>query len=256
MASPLHGKFVWYELTTPDAPAARRFFAEVLGWDSRDGTVPGIDYSLMSAAGTDIAGLMAKMDDMPAGWLGYIGVDDIEAAFTSAVGAGATPIVPVNPIPGVGRFAILADPAGAPFGLLDYAEGFTKPTIPDMGIQGNGWWRELHTKDREKAFAFYSGQFSWAEAGRMPMGPEEIYQIFGYGPEQGRGAIFNDHDAKSPHWLFYFWVDNIDATQGRLEKAGGKVVNGPMQVPDNTWIIHALDPRGILFAVVGKRGEK
>ncbi len=101
MASPLNGKFVWYELVTPDAAASRRFFGEVLGWQSRDGQIPGLDYALMSAAGTDIAGFLQKPDDMPAGWTGYICVDDIEAAFAGAIAGGATAIVPVNPIPGV-----------------------------------------------------------------------------------------------------------------------------------------------------------
>ena len=254
MASSLNGKFVWYELVTPDAAAARRFYGAVLGWEARDAQVPGMEYNLMSAAGTDIAGMMGQMEGMQAGWMGYISVDDIESAFAKAKDAGATPIVPINPIPDVGRFALLLDPQGAAFSLLEYSAEFPKPAVPDHGIQGNGWWRELHTSDREKAFAFYSGQFGWAEHHRMPMGPEEFYQIIG--DETPRGAIFTDKDAKSPHWLYYFWVDDIDATQAKLEKAGGKVINGPMEVPDSAWIIHATDPQGITFAVVGYRAKK
>jgi predicted enzyme related to lactoylglutathione lyase len=254
MASPLNGKFVWYELTSPDAPAARRFYGDVLGWESRDAGVPGVDYSLMSAAGSDVAGFMAQQDGMPAGWLGYICVDDIDAAFAQAQAAGATACMPVTPIPNVGRFVILADPTGAPFGLLEYAADFPKPIVPDKGIPGHGWWRELHTGDRQKAYDFYSGQFGWAELTRMPMGPSEFYQIFG--DEMPRGAVFTDQDAKSPHWLFYFWVADIDATQAKLEKAGGKVLNGPMEVPGGSWIIHASDPQGITFAIVGDRAKK
>lgn len=254
MTSELHGKFVWYELTSPDAPTARRFFADVFGWNARDGQIPGLDYSLISAAGVDIAGLMGQQEGMPAAWLGYICVDDIDAAFASAVKAGATPILPVNPIPGVGRFAILIDPTGAAVGFLEYAEDFPKPVLPDHGVQGNIWWRELHTKDREKAFDFYSGQFGWQELSRMPMGPEELYQVVG--DEIARGGILTDHEAPNSHWLFYVWVDDLDATQAKVVQAGGKVVIGPMQVPDSTWIIHALDPQGVLFAAVGKRSEK
>lgn len=253
MASSLHGKFVWYELTTPDAPASRRFFAEVLGWQARDGSVPGMDYSLMSAAGADVAGMMAQQEGMPAGWLGYICVDDIDAAFASATAAGASPILPINPIPGVGRFSILVDPTGAPFGLLDYAAEFPKPALADHGIQSNFWWRELHTGDREKAFAFYSGQFGWQEISRMPMGPVEFYQVFG--DAIGRGGIFLDSDAKAPYWLFYVWVDDIDATLDKIGKAGGKVLYGPMEVPGGAWIVNAADPQGIAFAVVGDRAK-
>jgi predicted enzyme related to lactoylglutathione lyase len=254
MASSLAGKFVWYELTTPDAAAARRFFAEVLGWTSRDGMVPGIDYSLTSIAGTDIAGVMGQQEGMPAAWLGYICTDDIQAAFAQATAAGAAPIVPVSPIPGIGRFSILIDPTGAPFGLLDYADAFPKPTVPDRGIQGHIWWRELHTTDRAKAFDFYSSQFGWQETERMPMGPEEFYQVFG--DPLSRGGMLTDRDAAAPHWLFYVWVDDIDATIGKIGKAGGTVLNGPMEVPGGAWIVQAADPQGIVFALVGDRTKK
>lgn len=256
MASSLHGKFVWYELTSPDAAASRRFFAEVLGWQTREGSVPGLDYSLESAAGTDIAGIMGQQEGMPAAWLGYLCVDNVDEAFAKAIAAGALPIVPVNPIPGVGRFCILLDPTRAPIGFLEYSDEFPKPGIRDQAQPGHGWWRELHTGDREKAFAFYQGLFGWADIHHMPMGPEEFYQVIGYDPAQGRGAIFTDRDAKSPYWLYYFWVEDLDAAQGRLERAGGKVFNGPMEVPDSTWIIHASDPQGITFALVGYRGKK
>jgi len=254
MASSLAGKFVWYELTTPDAPAARRFYGEVLGWTSRDSGMTGIDYSLMSAAGTDIAGVMAQQEGMPAAWLGYICADDIDAAFAKAIAAGATPILPVSPIPGVGRFAILIDPAGAPFGLLEHAAEFPKPTVPDHGIPGNIWWRELHSADRAKAFDFYSGQFGWRQVDSMPMGPEEIYQVFG--DEMPRGGLFTDRDAPTPYWLFYAWVADVDATQDKIVKAGGKVLYGPSEVPGGAWIVQAQDPQGVAFAVVGDRAKK
>jgi hypothetical protein len=32
------------------------------------------------------------------------------------------------------------------------------------------------------------------------------------------------------------------------------VVNGPMEVPNNEWIIQAQDPQGAMFALVGKKG--
>jgi predicted enzyme related to lactoylglutathione lyase len=254
MAVSLNGKFVWYELITQDAAAARRFYGEVLGWEARDAQMPGVDYSLMSAAGTDIAGMMGHMEGMQAGWMGYISVDDIDAAFAKAQQGGATAIVPISPIPGVGRFALLLDPQGAAFSLLDYAAEFPRPAVPDHGIQGNGWWRELHTSDREQAFGFYSRLFGWSEKDRIALGPTEVYQAFG--DEIARGGILNDPDAKSPYWLFYFWVDDIDATQGRLEKAGGTVLNGPMEVPGGAWIINASDPQGITFALVGNRTKK
>lgn len=257
MASILHGRFVWYELVSTDAPAARRFYGEVLGWTSRDGEIPGIDYHLMSMSGTDIAGSMQIMDGMRPGWTGYVAVDDIKAAAEKAQAAGATTIVPVSPIPGVGHFSILLDPQNACFALVQYADDFThKPkSFSEKGLQGHGWWRELHTTgDAEQAFKFYQQQFGWPELHRMPMPPDDFYLVFGDGI--GQGGVFKDSTASAPYWMYYFWVDDIDATQAKLEKAGGTVTNGPHEVPGGAWIINALDPQGVAFSLVGDRAKK
>ena len=255
MASTLNGKFVWYELTTPAAPDARRFYGAVLGWDSRDAQVPGIDYSLMSASGADVAGFLALQDGMQAGWLGYICVDDLDAAFAKAQQGGAATCVPINPIPGVGRFALMTDPTGGFFGLLEYLDEFPKPTVPTHGTHGHGWWRELHTTDQEKAFAFYSGQFGWVKADAMDMGPMGVYQVVA--PQDGdpNGAMFNDA-GRPPFWLFYFWVADIDVAHDAVLAHGGKVVNGPMEVPGGAWVFEGRDPQGLTFALVGERKKK
>ena len=63
--------------------------------------------------------------------------------------------------------------------------------------------------------------------------------------------MFNSPNVPHPIWLFYFNVDSIAAAQQRLEKAGGKVMMGPHEVPGGGWIIQATDPQGVMFAIVG-----
>lgn len=256
MASALNGKFTWYELTNPAPEAAERFYGAVLGWEARDAQVPGMRYSLLSSAGEDIAGLMAPMEGGPQMWLGYIAVDDIEAAAAKAEKGGAKPIVPLCPIPGVGRFSILVDPQGASFALIQYDEEFPKPRIPAQGTHGHGWWRELHTSDQNAAFDFYSGQFGWGKGDAMDMGPIGVYQLLT--PAEGgeaNGAMFNDRD-RPPFWMFYFWVDDLDAAQEAVLANGGKVVSGPMEVPGGAWVFEARDPQDVTFSLVGYRQKK
>jgi len=255
MASMLNGKFVWYELTSPDVAAARRFYGDVLGWQVRDGQIPGLDYGLMSAAGTDIAGSMQQEAGMPASWTPYICVDDIDAVFAGAVQAGATSVMPVSPIPNVGRFTIMVDPQGAPFGLIEYAADFPKPAIPAHGIHGHGWWRELHTSDYEKAFAFYGALFGWVKSNAMDMGPMGVYQLIA--PEGGgdNGGMLND-GSRAPFWLTYFWVTDIDVAHDAVTAGGGTVVNRPMEVPGGAWVFEGRDPQGVTFALVGDRKKK
>jgi uncharacterized protein len=45
-------------------------------------------------------------------------VADCDAALAPSTREGGTVAVPASDIPGVGRFAILADPAGAPFAVI------------------------------------------------------------------------------------------------------------------------------------------
>jgi predicted enzyme related to lactoylglutathione lyase len=90
MANP-HGSFVWYELLTTDAAAASGFYGDVIGWAARDAGVPGVDYRLFSNKGQDVAGHMTIPQGAPAqmrpGWLGYVGVDDVDAAVRSCSNA-------------------------------------------------------------------------------------------------------------------------------------------------------------------------
>jgi predicted enzyme related to lactoylglutathione lyase len=39
----------------------------------------------------------------------------------------------------------------------------------------------------------------------------------------------------------------------RVTSAGGKITNGPFEVPGSRWIAHALDPQGAAFALVAPK---
>jgi uncharacterized protein len=59
--------------------------------------------------------------------------------------------------------------------------------------------------------------------------------------------------AKGSFWMTYFGVGNIDAAGKVLTETGGKIMNGPMQVPEDRWVIQASDPQGAAFAILGTR---
>src|SRR3954451_17435474 len=80
-----HGHFVWYELMTTDMEAAKAFYADVVGWGTRDASMPGMAYTLFTAGGAAVGGLMVlpedarkKMGAKPS-WIGYVGVNDVDA---------------------------------------------------------------------------------------------------------------------------------------------------------------------------------
>ena len=87
----------------------------------------------------------------------------------------------------------------------------------------------------------------------MDMGPMGTYQIFSTKDRQGGGMMKKMALEPVPHWLYYITVDAIDTASERVKSAGGKVVNGPMQVPGGSWIVQGVDPQGAMFALVAPK---
>jgi uncharacterized protein len=253
------GNFVWHELRTTDAKGAEDFYTHVVGWKAKGSGDPGgMPYTLLSAGGLDTAGLMQLTPEMMAGgmqpaWVGFIGVDDVDAYAKRAEEAGGKLHCPPQDIPGVGRFVSVADPQGAVFlmfkGSLDYA-----PPRPPAGTPGTVGWNELSANDGELAWPFYRKLFGWVEDNTMDMGPMGKYRIFNNGGT-GMGAVMTRDPKNSPvpFWLYYFNVEDIDAAAGRIKEKNGQVKMGPHEVPGGLWIVVGSDPQGVLFSLVGPR---
>ena len=250
-----HGEFVWYELLTTDVQAAAGFYRNVIGWSTQDMATPSGSYTILSVGQTGVGGLMAlpsealKMGARP-GWIGYIGVSDVDTYVQRVIQAGGVVHRAAEDIPGVGRFAVVADPQGAAFVLF---KGFSdqRPPQPPPGTHGLVGWHELHAGECASAFAFYSELFGWTQADAIDMGTMGIYQLFKTGAEPVGGMMTKTAAMPVPLWLYYFNVDDFDAAVERVKANAGQVVNGPHQVPGGNWIVQCLDPQAAPFALVG-----
>ncbi|MBV9395778.1 MAG: VOC family protein [Methylobacteriaceae bacterium] len=250
---PGSGKFVWYELMTSDTKSAESFYRNVVGWNGKDAGVPGQSYTLLGRGETHVAGLMPIPQDAVAagarpGWVGYIGVDDVDAYAKRVKDKGGTIHREPADIPGVGRFAIVSDPQGVMFALFKGAG--TPPPAVAPGTPGHAGWHELHARDGEKAFEFYSGMFGWSKAEAMPMGDAGVYQLFAIDGVPVGGMMTKMQQSPQPFWVYYFNVPDIQAAEARVKSGGGHIINGPMQVPGGSWIVQCLDPQGAMFALV------
>ncbi len=254
--SSLSGTFVWYELMTTDLVAAERFYTQVVGWSAADSGMPGMKYTLFSAGGHTIAGLMAlppEACEMPPCWTGYVGTDDVDAKAAEIAATGGSVMRPAEDIPGVGRFAVVADPHGATFCLF---KGLMEPgeaPQPSMEVPGAVGWNELCAGALDPAWGFYSSVFGWTKEQAIDMGPAGIYQLFAAHGRPIGGMMTKPPEMPLPAWQFYFNVDAIDAAVARIGAAGGKVVNGPMEVPGGSWIVNGVDPQGAMFALVAPK---
>jgi uncharacterized protein len=140
--------FVWYDVMTTDTKAAEAFYARVVGWDIRDSGMPDRYYGILFADAAMVGGLMPIPEDARAmgaqpAWMGYIGVDDVDDHAKRVKAAGGAILRDCTDIPGVGRFAVAADPHGAGF-ILFKPNTDQAPAPAPMGAPGHVGWRELH----------------------------------------------------------------------------------------------------------------
>jgi len=256
--SDTHGRFIWYELMTPDTAAAKKFYGEVVGWQSQDMPMPDGTYSVLQADGTGVGGMMAltaeaSSQGVPPNWTGYVAVDDVDAAAGKAASLGGSVQRPPQDIPGVGRFAIIADPGGAVLAIMTPVPlEQPRPEAP-RGTPGHADWHELYAGDLEKASAFYGDLFGWRKESDMDMGAMGPYRLFANQDGRIGGMMGKPEQVPRPAWLYYFKVGDIDAATSRVKAAGGQVLNGPIEVPGGDWIVQAQDPQGAMFALVGTR---
>jgi predicted enzyme related to lactoylglutathione lyase len=247
-----HGSFIWYELLTKDAEAASAFYGEVVGWSSRGAGVPGVEYHLFSAGGTDVAGLMALPEGMRPGWFGYVGVDDVDAAVDDIAKAGGKVHMPATDLPGVGRMAMVTDPQNIAFYVMR-GESEEPSASFSASDAGHCRWNELQTRDPGAALDFYTQQFGWAKGDVMPMGEMGDYQFIDHGGVMIGAIMPKGPDDLPPMWHFYFGVADIDSAAASISANGGSIEAGPMEIPGGEFAVVADDPQGVRFGIVGPR---
>jgi predicted enzyme related to lactoylglutathione lyase len=186
---------------------------------------------------------------VPPCWSGYVGVDDVDAYATRVTAAGGKLLREAQDIPGVGRFAVVADPYGAAFNLFKGSSAET-PAPKVAGTPGYIGWHELHAGDGVGAFAFYSGLFGWTKGDAMDMGPQGVYQLFAINGIPVGGMMTKAAEVPQPFWQYYINVATMDAAVARVTAGGGKILMGPHQVPGGSWIVNCTDPQGAVFALV------
>jgi predicted enzyme related to lactoylglutathione lyase len=142
----------------------------------------------------------------------------------------------------------MKDPQGAVFSVYEPASPPPHPEgDPEMGEIS---WNELYTTDAAAAVAFYGELFGWRERNAMDMGPMGKYHIFGR--DRDMGGMMNKPKEMAqvpPHWGFYFRVPSVEEGAEKVKANGGKILNGPMDVPGGSRVVNCMDPQGAAFSL-------
>jgi predicted enzyme related to lactoylglutathione lyase len=252
------GRFLWYELLASDPKAAKEFYTKVIGWGLQDFPGAPMPYTMWTLGERPVGGVMelpedAKKAGAPPCWIAYVGVPDVDASLKDAEKRGARRHMDPFDVPEVGRMCVLADPQGATIAIYAASNDPGPETPPEMGDCS---WHELATTDVEGACAFYAALFGWKKLEAHDMGHDVgVYQLFGRGDGPPLGGIFRK-PANVPvsNWMLYFRQPEINAGAERVKKAGGRILNGPMEVPGGDWIVTAADPQGAAFSLHQLKG--
>ncbi len=253
--------FIWYELMTDDADAAAAFYGSVVGWTfSRPDPASPVDYRHITRSdGGGQGGVLQLTAGMTAegafpAWVPYLHAADLDAAVAAVLADGGSRFSPRTDI-AEGSFAMVADPFGTPFYLMQPAPPAGRPDAasdvfsPDKPQHVR--WNELSSPDLAGAKAFYARHFGFAFNEVMPMGEMGDYCFFDQG-ELRHGAIMQRQDPDMPPlWTLYFGVPDINAAAAAITEGGGTILFGPHEIPGGECNIIARDPQGALFGLVG-----
>ncbi len=126
------GEWIWASLYTSNPDAEAAFYQTLVDYEVFDTPDPGSEPHPILASG---GYARASVNELPsarshAHWLNYIRVDDAAATVTKAVALGGKVLLTPRDDRHGGKVAIVADPQGAPFGLLEWPDERTRKVMP------------------------------------------------------------------------------------------------------------------------------
>jgi predicted enzyme related to lactoylglutathione lyase len=240
------GELTWFDLSSGDNAASIRFYTQLMGWTTE--SWGGDAYTMFkSAEGKTFGGIMPLTDEAkkmgaPPNWMGYVSVDDVDQAVAKATQLGGKVYVPGTDIPNTGRFAVLADPAGAVIAVFKRSNPAGEP---NQAVA----WSEISTTDPDKSWAWLAGMFGWKKADSMEMPGGGVYQMI-----KGDGDAFAGMSKAPPEmpmsaWAYYFACDDCRALFAKAKEMGSTELYAPMQVPGGGWAALLVDPQGAAFGL-------
>lgn len=254
--------FIWYELMTNDPQSARAFYGAVVGWEIEAKPAGDMDYRMIVRSdGGHAGGVLTLTDAMREGsarpdWLGYLYTSDVDALVAATLAEGGSVHMPAMDMH-VGRMAMVADPQGAVVYVMTpvppEGQPDAKSDVFSVDQPQHVRWNELQSSDPAGSVAFYTKHFGWTQQGAMPMGDMGDY-LFIQQDGTGIGAIMRKlPQVPASMWSFYIGVDDIDRAVAAVEAGSGKLLGPVNQIPGGEFTVHAMDPQGATFGLVGPR---
>lgn len=238
------GRWASVDLLTDDVAAAESFYSKVFGWTfERYGDGKKV-YALARSDGERVGGVAyiekAKSANRAGRWVGLLSVPDVAVAADYAAKAGGKVLLAPRDLPGRGKAALVADPEGAPFGLI---RTFGGDPVDELGGDNTFLWGELWSRDPDNMAAFYKGLGVFTpERKNSAVEPTEYFLVAGGYPRAG--IIRSPRENIPAIWLPYIRVASLAQTLERVTQAGGRIVQPPSPEFREGRVAIFIDPVG------------
>jgi uncharacterized protein len=252
----------WIDTWQPDAEAAVSFYAELFGWEAEDTMPPGTpgNHFVCRLRGRDVSAIASRPAKAPAtapAWGTYVWVERADEVAANVIKADGSVVMEPFPSLDGGRIAVVADPAGAVFGVWQPGAHNGAQLVNEPGAWSMS---SLNTPDPDGAKDFYGRVLGWdSETLDLDAAEVTLWRLPGYvGGEPGqpvpRDVVATmaptTGDDAPPRWSVDFWVEDVDATAERAARLGGEVLTYPYDIPVAALRQAVLaDPHGAAFSV-------
>jgi len=240
------GKIIWVDLVTPDLASAERFYGGLFGWTFRNLQAGSTNYAVAQLNGQPVSALFERnlppTEHRQPAWLTFIAVSNVESARKVALAHGATVLAEPAYLPHRGRQAVLADPDGAIFGVLDSSSG----DPPDYLAGPGEWiWSALLTTDPDRDAAFYQELFGY-DVFELPSDDSRQHLILSTDnySRASVNALPADGTRRHPHWLNFVRVMDTVSAANLAVTLGGRILVEPRIDRHGGRIAVVADPSG------------
>lgn len=234
------GHVVWREHVSPDTARARAFYGALFGWEFAEQPMPDGVYTYIRIGEQGIGGIY-PMEGVPPHWAVYVSVPDLDAAVAAATASGGGVLKGPDAIPGIGRFAILVDPAGAHVTAFWNQSG--DPPAPGMPPVGTFCWETLNSANAAGIDGFYRAVFGWEP---QEFGPGmKVYNAGGVGV----ASLQQTPPGVPSHYVSHVAVSDAIAVRDKAVALGGKVCAPEIPIPGIGRIAIIEDPLGAVLSL-------
>jgi predicted enzyme related to lactoylglutathione lyase len=253
----LPGKIVWHELLTDTPRETRRFYTDLFGWQFEALPDKRVNYQLIRHEGKLIGGmidqtLLPTQADISQ-WVALFAVTDITLATDKVKESGGTVFTPPTSLGDRGDIAVVADPQGALFALLQ-SRGGEPADVEGTPAAGDFLWNELWTGQTDSAADFYRSIAPYQQetrtfsAGDNPV----IYQILSSNGRARAGIRDNPFAGAPPMWVNFLRVTDtveLDKILAKVEGLGGEILVPAVPRPGGGSVALISGPSGAGIAL-------